>query len=73
MPYLTDWNFLIAQYLWQAQCQILLIILLKKLTKFIKLNVTMDSITKTVRHLELNTEMVPALFEYTTVKDDLIK
>ena len=42
------------------------IILLKEFKKFIKLNVNMDTITKTVRHVELNTEMVHALFEYKT-------
>ena len=33
----------------------------------------MDTITKTVRHVELNTEMARALFEYKTVRDDLIE
>ena len=51
-PYLTDYNLLIAQDLWQAHYQILLIIWLKE---FIKLNVKMNMIIKNVKRAELNT------------------
>ena len=51
--YPTDYNLLIAQNLWQAHYQILLIILLKKL---IELNVNMNMIIRNVKHAELNTK-----------------
>ena len=51
--YPTDYNLLIAQNLWQAHYQILLIILLKK---FIELNVNMDMIIRNEKHAELNTK-----------------
>ena len=46
---LTDYNLLIAQGLWPAHYQILLIILLKK---FIKLNVNMDMIIKNMLNIQ---------------------
>ena len=49
--YLTYYNLLIVQDLWQAHYQILSIIFLKK---FIEFNVTKDTIIKTVKHDELN-------------------
>ena len=54
-PYVTNYKLLIAQNLWQAHDQILLIILLNK---FIKLNVNMDMVIKHVKHKELNTKIV---------------
>ena len=50
--YLTYYNLLIAQDLWQAHYQILSIIFLKE---FIELNVKLDMMIKNVKHLELNT------------------
>ena len=44
--YLTYYNLLIAQDLWQVLYQILLIIFLKE---FIKLNVNMDTIIKNAK------------------------
>ena len=49
--YLTYFNLLIAQDLWQAHYQILSIFLLKE---FIELNVNMDMMTKNVKFAELN-------------------
>ena len=49
-PYLINYNLLIAQDLWQAHYQILLIILLKK---FIKLNANIDMIIKNANSAEL--------------------
>ena len=54
-PHLTNYNLLIAQDLWQAHYQILLIILLKQ---FIKLSVNIDMIIKNVKHVELKIETV---------------
>ena len=48
-PYLTNENLLMAQDLWQAQCQTLLIILLKEFTK---LNVNMNMIRKIMKHVD---------------------
>ena len=47
--YLTNYNLLIAQDLWQAHYEILLIILLKE---FRNLNANMDMIMKNVKHAE---------------------
>ena len=47
--YLTECNLLIAQNLWQAHYQILLIILLKK---FIKSNVNMNMIIKNTKRVQ---------------------
>ena len=49
--YLTYYNLLIAQDLWQAHYQILSIIFLKE---FIELNVNSDTMIKNVKHVELN-------------------
>ena len=49
--YLTYYNLLIVQDLWQAHYQILSIIFLKK---FIEFNVTKDTMIKNVEHDELN-------------------
>ena len=53
-PYPTNYNFLIAEDLWQAHYQILLIILLKE---FIKLNVNTDMMKKIVKLEELDTKI----------------
>ena len=50
-PRLIDYSLLIAQDLWQAHYQILLIILLKE---FIKLNLNMNMIIENVKLAELN-------------------
>ena len=50
--YLTYYNLLIVQDLWQAHYQIFSIIFLKG---FIELNVKLDMMIKNVKHLELNT------------------
>ena len=52
-PYLTNYNLLIAQDLWQAHYQILLINLLKE---FIKLTENMDMITKNAKNIELRSQ-----------------
>ena len=49
--YLTYYNLLIAQDLWQAHYQILSIIFLKK---FIELNVNSGIMVRNVKHVELN-------------------
>ena len=64
-PYPTDYNLLIAQDIWQACYQILLIILLKEL---IKLNVNVDMITKKVKHEELSTKIVSAILNTQVLK-----
>ena len=53
--YLTYYNLLIVQDLWQAHYQILSIIFLKE---FIKLNVNSDMMKKNVKHVELNVSIV---------------
>ena len=53
----TYYNLLIAQDLWEAHYQILLITLLKK---FIELNVNINMIMKNVEHVELNTKIASA-------------
>ena len=55
--YLSIYNLLIAQGLWLAHYQILLIILLRKI---IKLNVNMDIIMKNVKLIEFNTKIASA-------------
>ena len=62
--YLTNCNLLIAQDLWQAHCQILLIILLKE---FKKLNENGGMIIN-AKHVELNTKIVSAVLNTQTVK-----
>ena len=69
-PYLKNYNLLIAQNLWLAYYQILLIILLKE---FIKLNIDMVITMNNVKHAESNKKIVIFFFEYKNLKDDLIK
>ena len=64
-PYLTDYNVLIAQDLWQALFQILLIILL---TELINLNVNMSMITKNVNFMKLDRNIAAAFFNTQTLK-----
>ena len=67
-PHPTDYNLLIAQDLWQAHYQILLIILLKE---FIKLIVNTDKMIKNVKLAELNKNICESFLEYTNLKDNL--
>ena len=64
-PYLTDYNLLVVQDLWQAHYQILLIILL---SEFIKLNVNTNTMMKNVKLEELNTKIVSAFLDAQTLK-----
>ena len=63
--YLTYYNLLNAQALWQAHYQVLSIIFLKE---FIKLNVNMDMIIKNVKKSELNIKIVSAFLNMQTLK-----
>ena len=63
--YFMHYNFLIAQDLWQAYYQILLIIFLKE---FIELNVNMDTITKNVKLPELNKNIATVFLNTQTLK-----
>ena len=63
-PYLTNYNLLISQDLWQAHYQILLIILLKKFTK---LNINMNRLMKNVKGVAFNTKIVCAALNTQTV------
>ena len=67
-PYLTDYNLLMVQDLWQAHYKILLLILLKE---FEKLNVNTNMITKNLKIVELNTKFVNV--QYTNFKDEFIE
>ena len=53
-PYPTGYKVLIVQDLWQAHYVTLLIFLLRE---FIKLNINIDKITKTVKLGKLNTKL----------------
>ena len=53
--YPMDYNLLMDEDLWQAGCQIFLIILLKE---FIDLNVNIGVIIKNVKYVELSTRIV---------------
>ena len=64
-PYLTDYNLLIAQDLWQDHYQTLLIVLLKE---FIELNVNMDTMIKIVKLAELNTKIASAVLNTQTLQ-----
>ena len=64
-PYLTDYNVLIVQDLWQALFQIVLVILLNKL---INLNVNMSMITKNVNFMELDRNIAAAFINTQTLK-----
>ena len=64
--YLTSYNLMIVQELWQAHYQILSIVFLKE---FVKLNVNMDTlIILGNRHNYCN-----CFLEYANYKDDLIE
>ena len=63
--YLTYYNLLIVQDLWQAHYQILSIIFLKE---FVKLNVNTDKMTKYVKLAELNIKIVSAFLNRQTLK-----
>ena len=64
--YPADYNLLIAHDLWQAQYQILFMILL---IEFIKLNVNTDTIIKkNVKFVELNTIILTDLLNTQTLK-----
>ena len=63
--YLTYYNLLIAQDLWQACHQILSIIFLKE---FIELNVNMDMMIKNVRPVELNISIATVSSNIQTLK-----
>ena len=55
--YLTYYNLLVAQDLWQAYYQILSITFLRE---FIELNVNMGMMRKNMRNVELNTSITTA-------------
>ena len=59
-----------AQDLWQAQCQMQSIILLKE---FIESNANTDMMIKTVKLAEFNMTYFDCLLEYTNFKDDSIE
>ena len=63
--YLTYYNLLIVQDLWQAHYQILSIIFLKE---FVKLNVNTDKMTINVKLAELNIKIVSAFLNRQTLK-----
>ena len=63
--YPTDYNLWIAQYLWQAHYQILLIILQKGFTK---LNVIMDMMIKNMKLALINTNIATAFSNTQTLK-----
>ena len=63
--YLTDYNLLIVQDLWQAHYQILSTIFLKKFTK---LNMNMDAAIKKVKLAELNINVATAFLNTQTLK-----
>ena len=65
--YLRDYNLLIAQNLWQAHYQILLIILWKE---FVKLNVNDNKKCETC---EINYKDCECFLEYINFKDNLIE
>ena len=64
-PHPTDYNLLIAQDLWQAHYQILLIIFLKE---FIKLIVNTDKMIKNVKLAELNENIASPFLNTQTLK-----
>ena len=63
--YLTDYNSLTAQSLWQASYQILLLTLMKE---FMKLNIDSDMIIKNVNFVELNTKIATAFWNTQILK-----
>ena len=64
-PYLTDYNLLVVQDLWQAHYQILSIIFLKK---FIKLNANTNTMIKNVKLAKLNIKIATVLLNTQTLK-----
>ena len=62
--YLTYYNLLIAQDLWQAHYQILPINFLKE---FIELNTNMDTMIKKVKYVELNIVIATVLLNIQTL------
>ena len=67
--YLTYYNLLIVQDLWQAHYQILAIFFLKEFTK---LNVIMDVMIKKCETCRIKYKYCDCLLEYINVKDYLI-
>ena len=63
--YLTYYNLLIAQDLWQAHYQILSIIFLKE---FIKLNVNRNTMMRNVKLAELNVNIATVFLNTQTLK-----
>ena len=63
--YLTYYNLLMAQDLWQAHDQIFSITFLMEL---IKLNVNTDTMIKNVKHVELNISIVIAFVNMKILK-----
>ena len=63
--YLTYYNLLMAQDLWQAPDQIFSITFLME---FIKLNVNTDTMIKNVKHVELNISIVIAFVNMKILK-----
>ena len=63
--YLTYYNLLIVQDLWQAHYQILSIIFLKE---FIELNVNTDMMIKYVKLVEFNISIVTEFLKTQTLK-----
>ena len=63
--YLTYYNLLIAQDLWQAHYQILSIIFLKE---FIELNVNTDMMINYVKLIEFNISIVTEFLKTQTLK-----
>ena len=63
--FLTYYNLLIEQDLWEAHYQILAIMFLKK---FMKLNVNIDTIIKNVKIVELNSKFETVFLDTQTSK-----
>ena len=63
--YLTYYNLLIAQDLWQDHYQILSVIFLKE---FVKLNVNIDTMIKNMKIVELHTKYVTAFLNTKALK-----
>ena len=63
--YLTYYNLLITQGLWQVHYQILLISFLKE---FVESNVNKDTMIKNVKLMEINTSIVIGFLNIQTLK-----
>ena len=68
--YVTYYNLLTEQDLWQALCQFLSIIFLKK---FIELNVNSDTMTKNCETYQIKYKYCDYFLEYKNFKDNLIE